>query len=143
MTTVNATALLVSWDALQDSHLSHYTVYYSALLSKVARSEDRKKVVKRFKKDAPYTNTSDIVNIRELTAGEEHEIHVTASLEIEGKVYEGDKYKSKKTKLGKAKFASRITWFISTMPFLICSQYITATIKDQKPGKARLWLSCG
>ena len=86
MTTVDATALLVSWDALQDSHLSHYTVYYSALLCKVARSEDRKKVVKRFKKDVQSTNTSDIVNIRELRAGEEHEIHVTASLEIKGKV---------------------------------------------------------
>ena len=97
----NATALLVSWDALQDSHLSHYTIYYSALLSKVARSEDRKKIVKKFKKDVPSTKTSDIVNIRELRVGVEHEIHVTSSLEIEGKVYEGDKYESKKTKLGK------------------------------------------
>ena len=103
MTTVDASALLVSWDALQDSHLSHYTIYYSALLSKVARSEHWKKVVKKFKKDVPSTNTSDIVNIRELRAGVEHEIHMTASLEIEGKVYEGDKYESKKTKLGKAK----------------------------------------
>ena len=102
MTTVNASALLVSWDALHDSHLSHYTIYYSALLSKVARSEDPKKVVKKFKKEVPSTNTSDIVNIRQLRAGVEHVIHVTASLEIEGKVYEGDKYKSKKTKLGKA-----------------------------------------
>ena len=102
MTTVDASALLVSWDALQDSHLSHYTIYYSALLSKAARSEDRKKVVKKFKKDVPSTNTSDIVNIRDLRAGLEHEIHVTASLEIEGELYEGDKYKSEKTKLGKA-----------------------------------------
>ena len=102
MTTVNASALLVSWDALQDSHLSHYTIYYSVLLSKVACSDDRKKVVKKFKKDVPSTNTSDIVNIRELRVGAEHEFQVTASLEIEGKVYEGDKYKSKKTKLGKA-----------------------------------------
>ena len=100
--TVDASALLVSWDALQDSHLSHYTIYYSVLLSKVAPSEDRKKVVKKFKKDVPSAKTSDIMNIRELRAGVEHEIHVTASLEIEGKVYEGDKYKSKKTKLGKA-----------------------------------------
>ena len=102
MTTVNASALLVSWDALQDPHLSHYTIYYSALLSKVARSEDRKKVIKKFKKDVPSTSTSDIVNIRDLRAGVEHKIHVTASLEIEGEVYEGDKYKSKRMKLGKA-----------------------------------------
>ena len=53
MTTVDASALLVSWDALQDSHLSHYTIYYSALLSKVARSDDWKKVVKKFKKEVP------------------------------------------------------------------------------------------
>ena len=102
MTTVNASALLVSWDALQDPHLSHYTIYYSALLSKVARSEDRKKVIKKFKKDVPSTSTSDIVNIRDLRAGVEHKIHVTASQEIEGEVYEGDKYKSKRMKLGKA-----------------------------------------
>ena len=73
VTTVNASALLVSWNALQDPHLSHYTIYYSALLSKAAHSEDWKKVVKKFKKEVPSTNTSDI---RDLEAGVEHKIHV-------------------------------------------------------------------
>ena len=80
--TANATGLLVSWDALQVSYLSHYTIYYSAfslLLSKV---------VDTLTKVIPSTNTSDIVNIRELTAGVEHWFQVTASLEIDGELYE-------------------------------------------------------
>ena len=54
------------------------------------------------KKKVPPTSTSDTVNIRELRAGVEHEFHVTASLEIDGKVYEGEKSKPEKIKLGKA-----------------------------------------
>ena len=77
--TANATALLVSWDVLQDSYVSHYTIYYSA---------PRGKVVDTLSKVIPSTNTSDIVNIRELTAGVEHQFQVTASLEIDGEVYE-------------------------------------------------------
>ena len=80
--TANATALLVSWDALEDSYLSHYTIYYSAF------SPLMSKVVDDFRKVIPSTNTSDIVNIRELTAGVEHQFQVTASLKIDGEVYE-------------------------------------------------------
>ena len=94
--TVNASALSVSWGALENSYLSHYTVYYSAFSLRLG------KVVKKFKKKVPPTSTSDIVNIRELTAGVEHEFQVTASLEIEGVVYEGEKSKPEKMKLGTA-----------------------------------------
>ena len=80
--TANATALLVSWDALQVSYLSHYTIYYSAFSPLLS------KVVDTLTKVIPSTNTSGIVNIRELTAGVEHQFQVTASLEIEEEVYE-------------------------------------------------------
>ena len=82
VTTANATALLVSWDALKVSYLSHYTIYYSAFSPLLS------KVVDTLTKVVLSTNTSDIVNIRELTAGVEHQFQVTASLEIEGEVYE-------------------------------------------------------
>ena len=82
--TVNASALSVSWGALENSYLSHYTVYYSAFSLRLG------KVVKKFKKKVPPTSTSDTVNIGVLRAGVEHEFHVTASLEIDGKVYEGE-----------------------------------------------------
>ena len=35
--------------------------------------------------------TSEVVVIRELEAGVEHQFQVTASLEIQGEVYEGEK----------------------------------------------------
>ena len=92
----NATALLVSWDALQDSYLSHYTIYYSAF------SPLLNKVVDKFTKVISFTKTSEIMNIRELRAGVEHEFQVTASLEIEGKVYEGVKSVPAKMVFGKA-----------------------------------------
>ena len=92
----NATALLVSWDALQDSYLSHYTIYYSAFSPLLS------KVVDKFTKVVSSTKTSDIVNIRELRAGVEHEFQVTASLDIEGKVYEGVKSVPAKMMFGKA-----------------------------------------
>ena len=85
VTIANATALLVSWDALQKSHLSHYTIYYSAF------SKELNKVLDTFTKVIPLTNTTDIVNIRELTAGVRHEFQVTATLEIDGELYEGEK----------------------------------------------------
>ena len=85
VTTANATALLVSWDALQKLHLSHYTIYYSAF------SKEMNKVVDTFTKVIPLTNTSDIVNIREFTAGVRHEFQVTATLKIDGELHEGEK----------------------------------------------------
>ena len=92
----NATALLVSWDALQDSYLSHYTIYYSAFSPLLS------KVVDKFTKVVSSANASDIVNIRQLRAGVEHELQVTVSLEIEGKVYEGVKSVPAKMVFGKA-----------------------------------------
>ena len=92
----NPTALLVSWDALQDSYLSHYTIYYSVFSPQLG------KVVDRFTKVISSNRTSDIVNIRELTVGVEHEFQVTASLEIEGVVYEGVKSVPAKMVIGKA-----------------------------------------
>ena len=92
----NATALLVIWDALQDSYLSHYTIYYSVFSPQLG------KVVDRFTKVISFNRTSDIVNIRELTAGVEHEFQVTASLEIEGVVYEGVKSVPAKMVIGEA-----------------------------------------
>ena len=85
VTTANATALLVSWDALKKSYLSHYTIYYSAF------SKELNKVLDTFTKVIPLTNTTDIVNIKELTAGVRHEFQVTATLEIDGELYEGEK----------------------------------------------------
>ena len=81
--TTNATTLLVSWDALQDSYLSHYTIYYNAFSPLLS------KVVNKFTKVIPFTKTSDIVNIRELKAGVEHQFQVTASLKVDGELYEG------------------------------------------------------
>ena len=95
MKAANATALLVSWNALQDSYLSHYTIYYSAFSPLLS------KVVDKFTKVISSKNTSDIVNIRELRAGVEHEFQVTASLEIEGEVYEGVKSVTVKMVFGK------------------------------------------
>ena len=90
----NATALLVSWDALKTLYLTHYTIYYSAFLNKV---------VHNFTKVVPSTKTSEIVNIRELRTGVEHEFEVTASLEIDGEVYEGVKSVPAKMVFGKHK----------------------------------------
>ena len=78
----NATALLVSWDALQVSHVLHYTIYYSAV------SKELNQVVDTSTNVVPSTNTSDIINVREFMAGVEHQFEVTASVEIEEVVYE-------------------------------------------------------
>ena len=81
VTTANTTALLVSWDALKVSYLLHYTIHYSAF------SPLMNKVVDNFTKVVPSTNTSEIMNIRELTPGVEHQFQVTAPLEIDGEEY--------------------------------------------------------
>ena len=83
VTTTSATALLVSWDALQDSYLSHYTINYSAFSPQLSKVVDTKEI--------PSTNTSHVVNIRELTDGVEHRFQVTASLTVDGKLYAGEK----------------------------------------------------
>ena len=95
--TTNATALLVSWDALQDSYLSHYTIYYSAF------SPPLGKVVDRFTKVISSANTAEIANIRELRAGVEHQFQVTASLKVDGELYEGVKSVPAKIVFGKTR----------------------------------------
>ena len=108
----NATALLVSWDALQDSYLSHYTIYYSAFSPLLS------KVVDKFTKVVSSTNTYEIVNIRQLRAGVEHQFQVTASLEIEGKVYEGVKSVPAKMVFGKHKLWNCV--YLTTDPLYAC-----------------------
>ena len=80
---VNATALLVSWDALRNAH--HYTIYYSAFSPELFKVVDDMTLV------VPSARTSDIVVIRELTAGVEHQFQVTSSLEVQGRVYERER----------------------------------------------------
>ena len=82
VTIANATALLVSWDVLQVSHGVHYTIYYSEV------SKELHQVVNTSTKVVSANNTSDIINVRELTAGVEHQFQVTTSLEIDEVVYE-------------------------------------------------------
>ena len=120
MKAANATALSVSWDALQDSYLSHYTIYYSAFSPLLS------KVVDKFTKVIPFTKTSEIVNIRELRAGVGHEFQVTASLEIEGKVYEGVKSVTAKMVFGKAQAMElcisyhRLSLYVCTFVNIFC-----------------------
>ena len=90
---VNATALLVSWDALRNAH--HYTIYYSAF------SPELFKVVEELTMVVPSTRTSDIVVIRELAAEVEHQFQVTASLVVQGEMYESGKSILTKTVIGK------------------------------------------
>jgi len=80
---VNATALVVSWDALRDTH--HYNIYYSAFSPELFKVVDGSKIV------VPSTRTSDIVIIREFAAGVEHQFQVTSSVEVQGGIYERKK----------------------------------------------------
>ena len=63
------------------SHGVHYTIYYSEV------SKELHQVVDASTKVVSSNNTSDFINVRELTAGVEHQFQVTASLEIEEVVY--------------------------------------------------------
>ena len=90
---VNATALLVSWDALRNAH--HYTIYYSAFSPELFKVVDESTIV------VPSTRTSDIVVIRELTAGVEHQFQVTSSLEVQGELYKSGKSIPTKIVIGK------------------------------------------
>ena len=56
----------------------------------------------KVKKKKVLPTPFNTVNIRVLRAGVEHEFHVTASLEIDGKVFEREKSKPEKIKLGMA-----------------------------------------
>ena len=90
---VNATALLVSWDDFRNAH--HYTIYYSAF------SPELFKVVEELTIVVPSTRTCDIVVIRELAAGVEHQFQVTASLVVHGEMYESGKSILTKIVIGK------------------------------------------
>ena len=71
-------------DALQDSYLSHYTIYYSAFSPPFGKDVDK------FTKVISSANTAEIANIRELRTGVKHQV-TTASLKVDGELYEGVK----------------------------------------------------
>ena len=100
MKVVDSTALLVSWDAIKNSH--HYTIYYSAFSPELFKAVDESTTV------VPSTRMSDIVVIRELTAGVEHQFQVTASLEVQGEVYESGKSIPTKIVFGKIIYSYHI-----------------------------------
>ena len=83
----NATTLMVSWDLVGQSrwNIHHYTNYYNAFSPVLYKVVDESTV------EIPPNKTSEAVVIRELEAGVEHRFQVTASLEIQGEVYEGEK----------------------------------------------------
>ena len=83
----NATMLMVSWDLVGQSHwnIHHYTIYYSAFSPVLYKAVDESTI------ETPTNKTSETVVIRELEAGVEHRFQVTASLEIQGDVYEGER----------------------------------------------------
>ena len=90
---VNATAMLVSWDALRNAH--HYTIYYSAFSPELFKVVDELTIV------VPSTRTSDIVVIRELAAELEHQFQATASVVVQGEVYESRKSIPRNIVIGK------------------------------------------
>ena len=83
----NATMLMVSWDLVGQSHwnIHHYTIYYSAFSPVLYKVVDESTV------EVLSNKTFETVVIRELEAGVEHRFQVTASLEIQGDVYEGER----------------------------------------------------
>ena len=83
----NATMLMVSWDLVGQSrwNIHHYTIYYSAFSPVLYKVVDESTI------EITPNKTSVAVVIRELEAGVEHRFQVTASLEIQGQVYEGEK----------------------------------------------------
>ena len=83
----NATMLMVSWDLVGQSrwNIHHYTIYYSAFSPVLYKVVDESTI------EILSNKTSEAVVIRELEAGAEHLFQVTASLEIQGQVYEGRK----------------------------------------------------
>ena len=106
----SATALLVSWDALYVSYLSHYTIYY--------RAKKFNMIFDEFTKEVLSTSTRDIVNIRELTEGMQHHFQVTASLKIDGETYEGEKSVPDMKMFGKALIHIHMS-FLDTVMILV------------------------
>ena len=113
---VNATALLVSWDALRNAH--HYTIYYSAFSPELFKVVDDMTIV------VPSTGTSDTVVIRELTAGVEHRFQVTASVVVQGEMYESGKSIRTKIVIGKG----YINFACTAAALKICSCFYSQKI---------------
>ena len=66
-------------------NIHHYNIDYSAFSPVLYKVIDDSTI------EIPPNKTSEAVVIRELEAGMEHRFQVTASLEIQGEVYEGEK----------------------------------------------------
>ena len=83
----NATILTVSWDLVGQSrwNIHHYTIYYSTFSPVLYKVVDESTV------EVLSNKIFETVVIRELEAGVEHRFQVTASLEIQGDVYEGER----------------------------------------------------
>ena len=90
---VNATALLVSWSAVRN--IQRYTIHYSAFSPVLYKVVDKLTIV------VPSTRTSDVVVIRELTAGVEHQFQVAAEM--------GEKSKVTSVVFGKSTYRGQIT----------------------------------
>ena len=82
---VNATALLAQWTApeLETLSISYYTVYYETF------SEEHIQTAVALH-PVPNDTTSFLLDVRDLTPGLQHLFRVTASVDIEGEVIEGD-----------------------------------------------------
>ena len=85
MKVVNATALLAQWSALELETLSisFYTVYYDTF----SEEQNQTAVATR---SVPNDTTSFFLHVRDLTPGLQHQFRVTASVDIEGEVIEGE-----------------------------------------------------
>ena len=85
MKVVNATALLAQWTALELETLSisFYTVYYGTF------SEEQNQTAVALR-SVPNDTTSFLLDVRDLTPGLQHQFRVTASVDIEGEVIEGE-----------------------------------------------------
>ena len=82
----NATAVNVTWSKpdLLDWNVSSYTLYYKVF------SRARNWVVDESSRVIPANTTSTIVIVSELGYRLEHQFRVTANLEVDGEIYEGE-----------------------------------------------------
>ena len=85
MKLVNATALLAQWSTLELETLSisFYTVYYGTF------SEEQNQTAVALR-SVPNDTTSFLLDVRDLTPGLQHQFRVTASVDIEEEVIEGE-----------------------------------------------------
>ena len=79
--------LMVSWDHVGQPcfNIHHYAIYYSAFSPVLYKVVDESTI------EVLSNKTSEAVVIRELEAGVEHWFQIAASLEINEKVYEGER----------------------------------------------------